>query len=99
MEKFEQFEQNYKTFTGYLSADSEIQYFDSGKVKTSFALPLKKSKDSETVWLNCETWNDRIAEKAANELKKGSEVTVIGYFKTETYKEKEYIKFNVKGIF
>lgn len=94
MEKFAEFEKNYKTFNGYLSADAELKYFDSGKCKCTFSIPLKK--DDKTIWLNCETWSEPLSEKIANNYKKGSEITVVGYFKKEEYNGKEYIKFIVK---
>ena len=84
-----------KIFNGFISAP-EINYFESGNAKTKFSIPLKSNKDDEPVWLNCEAWGT-IAERIA-ELKKGSNVTVIGFFKTETYKDKEYTKFNVTAV-
>lgn len=101
MEQFEQFKQNLDSFNGYLSADAEIRYFESGKCKTTFSIPLSKDKESETLWLNCECWG-RVAEKAS-ELKKGDEVLIFGSFKEDEYKNKEgkqakRIIFVVKGI-
>lgn len=101
MEKFNELQVNLITFNGYLSADAEIKYFESGKCKTTFSIPLSKSKDSETVWLNAECWG-RIAEKAS-EYKKGDEVLVFGYLKEVEYETKDKEKktkiiFVVKGI-
>lgn len=99
--KFDEFKQNLDIFSGYLSADADIKYFESGKCKTTFSIPLNRSKDSDTLWLNCECWG-RMAEKCA-ELKKGNEVLVFGFFKEDEYKNKEGIKvkkiiFAVKGL-
>ena len=43
-EDFKQFELS--TFAGYLSADAEIKYFESGKNKVTFSIPLSLTKDS-----------------------------------------------------
>lgn len=96
MEKFNELKKNYDIFNGFLSADPEIKYFDSGKVVCKFSLPLKKDKDSETVWLNCETWNQVLAEHISEKYKKGNEMTVMGYLLETEYDNKKYIKFNVK---
>ena len=85
-------------FTGYITTP-ELKYFENGKCKCTFGIPLKK--DEEVIWLNCECWG-RIAEKCA-ELKKGDEVLVFGYFKEDEYKNKEgkHVKkkiFVVKGV-
>lgn len=100
MEQFEQFKQNLDVFNGYLSADADIRYFESGKCKTTFSIPLKP-KEGDAVWLNCECWG-RTAEKCA-ELKKGDEILVFGYFKESEYKNKEgetktKTVFIVKGV-
>ena len=95
-EKFAQFEQEYKVFSGYLSADPEIRYMESGKVKLSFSIPLKKGKDGETEWLNCVCWNAIIAENIAEKYQKGNEITVMGYFTEQEYKDKTYLNFVVK---
>ena len=102
MEQFNEFKQNLDMFSGYLSVDPDIRYFESGKCKATFSIPLSKGKDSETLWLNCECWG-RIAEKAGEELKKGSEVLVLGYFKEVEYEAKDKTKkkkivFIVKGV-
>ena len=101
MERYNEFKVNLDVFSGYLSADAEIRYFESGKCKTTFSIPLSKDKDSETIWLNAECWG-RIAEKAA-EYKKGDEVLVFGFLKETEYEAKDKIKkkkiiFKVKGI-
>lgn len=98
--EFEQFEQKLKIFNGYIT-QPEVRYFENGKCKCSFAIPLKKNKEDETTWLNCEAWG-RNAEKVG-ELKKGDEVLVFGYFKESEYKDKENITkkktvFVIKGI-
>lgn len=92
LEKFEQFEKQYKTFNGFLSADPDIRYFEKG-CKCTFALPLKN--ENETIWLNCEAWNN-IAEMIAGTYKKCDEIVVMGYFKESEYNGKQYVNFVVK---
>lgn len=100
MEKFNEFKLNLDIFGGFITAP-DIRYFENGKVKTNFSIPLKKDKDSEPLWLNCECWG-KLAEKVG-ELEKGTEVLVFGYLKENEYKDKEgkdkkNIVFVVKGI-
>lgn len=99
-EEFEQFKQNLDIFGGYIT-QPELRYFENGKAKCTFAIPLKKNKDDEVKWLNCEAWG-RYAE-ITGELKKGDEVLVLGYFKENEYKNekgviKKKIVFIIKGI-
>ena len=83
-EDFKQFELS--TFTGYLSVDAEIKYFESGKNKVTFSIPLSLTKDSETFWLKCEIWN----KEEFAELKKGTQVLVQGYLVDSEYQGKVY---------
>lgn len=94
-EKFNEFELRLKWFSGYMS-EPNITYFEKGSCKTSFSIPLKKQKDDEAVWLNCLAWGS-LAEKIA-EFKKGTLVTVGGYFTEREYNDKKYLDFNVKAI-
>lgn len=99
-EEFEQFKQNLDIFGGYIT-QPELRFFESGKCKCTFAIPLKKNKEDEAIFLNCECWG-KLAEKVG-ELKKGDEVLVFGYLKENEYKDKEgknkkNIIFVVKGL-
>ena len=100
MEKFEQFKLKLDTFGGFIT-QPEVRYFDSGKCKCTFAIPLKKNAKDEAVFLNCECWG-KLAEKIG-ELNKGTEVLIFGNFKENEYKDKEgklkkSIVFLVKGV-
>ena len=100
MEKFKQFEQNLQVFNGFIT-QPDVKYFENGKCKCTFAIPLKKNKEDEAIWLNCECWGKN-AEKVG-ELKKGDEVLVFGYLKEIEYEAKDKTKktkivFVVKGI-
>lgn len=91
-EDFEQFE--LKTFAGYLSADAEVKYFESGKNKVTFSIPLSYAKDSETFWLKCEIWN----KEEFAELKKGTQVLVQGYLVDSEYNDKIYTTLKAQNI-
>jgi single-strand DNA-binding protein len=94
MKQFEKFELSLKTFRGFISKDPEIRYNNDGKSVTTFSLPLKKSKDDEATWLNCEAWG-RLSEVIAETYHKGDSITVQGYLKQEEYKDKTYVKLVV----
>lgn len=101
LEKFEQFEQNLKIFSGYVT-EPELRYTEAGKCICTFGIPLRKNKEDDAIWLNCQVW-DKKAEKIGEKLKKGDEVLVFGYFKESQYKDKEgnnktKLNFIVKGL-
>ena len=93
MEKFEAHELHLKWFAGYMNKP-EIKYLESGSIKTTFSIPLKKKKEDEPVWLNCVAWG-KLAEHVA-EFEKGSFVTVGGYFEEREYDGKKYLDFVTK---
>ena len=72
---------NTATVIGRAGQDSEIRYFESGKVKTSFSLAVNrwdsKTKEEVTDWFNIEVW-DKQAEFAEKYVKKGTQVVVDG---------------------
>lgn len=90
MEQFEKFEKELKTFSGYIAKDVEMKYFDNGGAVAKFVLPLKAKKEDEATWLNVEIFN-KLAEKIAEDYKKGDFITVSGYFKESEYKGKKYV--------
>lgn len=55
--------------------------------------------EEETEWHDVTVWGDK-AEKAANELRRGSKVYVEGRLKTESWQDKKYpeIKHSKKSI-
>ena len=72
---------NTATIIGRAGQDSEIRYFESGKVKTTFSLAVgrwdSKTKEEITDWYNIEVW-DKQAEFAGEYVKKGRQVVVDG---------------------
>jgi single-strand DNA-binding protein len=72
---------NTVTLIGRAGQDSEIRYFESGKVKTTFSIAVgrydSKVKEEVTDWFNIEVW-DKQAEFAGEYIKKGRQVVVDG---------------------
>ena len=72
---------NTATIVGRAGQDAETNYFESGKVKTTFSLAVNrwdaKSKEEVTDWFNIEVW-DKQAEFAGEYIKKGRQVVVDG---------------------
>lgn len=95
MEKFSAFEKQLKTFTGFMS-ESQIKYFESGAIKTTFSIPLKKNKEDKPIYLNCLCWG-KMAERVAL-YEKGSLVSVQGYFEENEKDGKKYLNFVVLFI-
>lgn len=91
---YEQFEKKLSEFIGYIG-QPELKYFESGAIKCTFAIPLKKKKEDTPVWLNCVSWG-HLAEEIASKAPKGTLMTVRGYFKEEEGKDgKKYLTFTV----
>ena len=72
---------NTVTLIGRAGQDSEIRYFESGKVKTTFSIAVgrydSKVKEEVTDWFNIEVW-DKQAEFAGEFVKTGRQVAVDG---------------------
>lgn len=75
---------------GWLGADPELKYFDTGMSKTTFRLAVKGWKQGEetTTWLNCLAFG-KTGEAIADKLKKGSQVGVAGHIQNYEYKAKD----------
>ena len=92
---YQQFAEVYQIFTGFLSSDPKVKYFESGACKVTFSIPLKKKKEDEATWLNCEIWGKK-GERLAEEYKKGDEITVAGVFRETLYNNKTYTNLIVR---
>ena len=72
---------NSVVIVGRAGQDSDIKYFESGKVRTNFSLAVNrwdsKTKSEVTDWFNVEVW-DKQAEFAGEYIKKGRQVAVDG---------------------
>ena len=88
---------NSVVIVGRAGQDSDIKYFESGKVSTNFSLAVNrwdsKTKAEVTDWFNVDVW-DKQAEFAGEYVKKGRMVAVegriaINKWKDQTGEEKE----------
>jgi single-strand DNA-binding protein len=86
------------TAHGNLGNDPEVKYLESGNQVANFSLAVRTGKD-ETTWLNCAVWGKR-AQTAAEYLRKGAKITIIGQGKLRSYTtqdgtEKQSLDVNV----
>ena len=73
---------------GRVGRDPEVKYFDSGKVKCTLTIAVNRiKKDEPPDWFDLELW-DKVAEIAANYVKKGSQIGIKGSLKIETWNDR-----------
>jgi single-strand DNA-binding protein len=70
---------------GRLGKDVELRYTQSGKAFATFSLAVDDGfgENKKTYWLSVVVW-DKLAERCANSLHKGSKVLVEGKLTTRT---------------
>lgn len=80
---------------GNLTADPELRFLDSGVATAQFSVAstprIKRGDewvDGETVFLRTTVWRE-LAEGAADALKKGDSVVVIGKLKQRSFEDKK----------
>ena len=73
------------TLLGNLGRDPEMKVFDSGKMKTSFSIAVRRTKEI-TDWINIECWG-KTAEIAAEYLRKGNKVGIDGSLFFDSYEK------------
>ena len=79
---------NVVNLIGRVGRDPEVKYFDSGKVKCTLTLAVNRIKrDDPPDWFDLELW-DKVAEIAANYVKKGSQIGIKGSLKIETWNDR-----------
>ena len=75
---------------GRIGKEPEMQYFESGKVKTRFSLATSgydsNKKEKTTNWFNIECWG-KTAEFVGEYAKKGTVLVVEGSLRKETYEK------------
>lgn len=89
------------TLIGRAGRDPEFKTFESGKMVASFTLAVNGYKrDDEPDWFTVEIWG-RQAQTAADYVRKGSQIAVIGSVKLETWTDRttgaERSKMKVSG--
>lgn len=88
---------------GNLGKDPEIKFLESGNAVTKFSIAIteKWTKDGEkqerTEWVNIEAWG-KLAELAAEYLKKGSKCFVEGKLRTDKYQKEGQDHYSTKVI-
>lgn len=73
---------------GRAGRDPEVKYFEDGKVVANFTLAVNSYKrDDEPDWFTLEIWGKQ-AQVAADYVRKGSQIAVIGSAKLETWTDR-----------
>ena len=95
---------NVCSFTGRAGRDPEVRYFESGKMVAEFRIAVDGwRRDEKPLWLNLKIWG-KIADVAANYVRKGSMIAVSGKLENETWtdrgsgEERSKIVLNVKEL-
>ena len=79
---------NSVTLVGRAGRDPEVRYFESGTVVAKLTLAVnRRSRDEEPDWFNLEIWG-RQAQVAADYVKKGSLLGIIGSLKFDHWKDR-----------
>lgn len=75
-------ELNVVHLVGRVGIDPDVKYFESGAVKCRLTLAVRRlsRKTDQPDWFSLELW-DKTAEIAANYVRKGAQIGVIGYLK------------------
>jgi single-strand DNA-binding protein len=87
---------NQVTLCGRLGRDPEMRYTAGGAAVCNFSMAISswiKKKDEEgydenVVWIDVTCWG-KIAERAAAQAKKGTEVLVVGRLDTRSWEDKD----------
>lgn len=73
---------------GRAGRDPEVKYFEDGKVVANFTLAVNSYKrDDDPDWFTLEIWGKQ-AQVAADYVRKGSQIAVIGSAKLETWTDR-----------
>jgi single-strand DNA-binding protein len=76
------------TLVGRAGRDPEVKYFESGSVVANLTLAVnRRSRDDEPDWFNLEIWGKQ-AQVAADYVRKGSLVGIIGSFKLDRWTDR-----------
>lgn len=79
---------NHITLIGRAGRDPEVRYFESGSMVANLTLAVNRpTKEKETDWFNLEIWGKQ-AQVAADYVRKGSLLGIIGSARLETWTDK-----------
>ena len=76
------------TLVGRAGRDPEVRYFESGSMVANLTLAVnRRSSGDEPDWFNLEIWGKQ-AQVAADYVRKGSLLGIIGSFKLDRWTDK-----------
>jgi single-strand DNA-binding protein len=75
------------TLVGRAGRDPEVRYFETGKVVANLSLAVNRGRDQDPDWFNLEIW-DKQAQVAADYVRKGSLIGVIGSVHTQKWTDR-----------
>ena len=76
------------TLVGRAGRDPEVRYFESGSVVANLTLAVnRRNRNDEPDWFNLEIWGKQ-AQVAADYVKKGSLLGIVGSFKLDTWTDR-----------
>lgn len=80
---------NVVTLVGRVGGDPDVKYFESGSVKCSLTLAVRRrsGRDDQPDWFSLELWG-KTAEVAANYVRKGSLIGVSGSLKFDHWQDR-----------
>ena len=79
---------NSVTLVGRAGRDPDVRYFESGSVVANLTIAVnRRNRDDEPDWFNLEIWGKQ-AQIAADYVKKGSLLGIVGSFKVETWTDR-----------
>lgn len=89
---------------GFLGKDPEIKFLEGGNAVCKFSLAMSEKwtdkngeKKEHTEWVNIEAWG-KLAEIAAEYLKKGSQCFIEGKIKTDKYDKDGETRYSTKVV-
>ncbi len=76
------------TLVGRAGRDPEVRYFESGTMVANLTLAVnRRNREEEPDWFNLEIWG-RTAQIAADYVKKGSLLGIVGSLKLDHWKDR-----------
>ena len=75
------------SLVGRAGRDPECRFFESGAAVANLTLAVNRGKDRDPDWFNLEIWGKQ-AQVAADHVRKGSLIGVVGAFKLDTWTDR-----------
>lgn len=85
---------NHVILIGNLGRDPEMRYSPSGQAATEFSMATSRSYKKDDQWVEATEWHSvkiwgNTAERAAEQLRKGSMVCVVGRLETRSWDDEK----------